>query len=313
LAMLNELSFEIYSNYFAFLIVILLIDIVFRIAKNEGKYFLNSEKSLEITSSFNRWNSRKGFFKLLLNIFMYTGIFMMIQITGFCVNLVSDGSVFSVSPTINMSLGMGRLPTVPEVSLKEIAQDQDHLIYLPRILEEEEERMISESSISPLGLAKSEKASLLIGNIKSSLNIDVTAMVISKDQRYAFVTVEFYGTLYIVDLKNLESPVILSSLTLKESGYSYRIKTLALSKDKKTLYMSNTRFLEIVDIGDVESPKLISLTNSELFIIYSDEVSKIFKTSLAIDDMTKTLFIGGLGLQVYDVSNPKHPILLKGF
>jgi len=78
------------------------------------------------------------------------------------------------------------------------------------------------------------------------------------------------------------------------------------------LYASNSRELEIVDVTDPSSPKLISFTNSEIFgDNIQFEISEYFRTSLAVSERTKTLYIGGLGLQVYDISNPKRPILLK--
>jgi len=158
----------------------------------------------------------------------------------------------------------------------------------------------------------SDKMSLSMGNVLSSLNIAVTAMVLSKDRKTVFATLDFYGTLKIIDISDLKTPFIVSSLSLKISGYEYRTKSLTLSSDERTLYVSNSRVLEIIDVSYFGTPKLISSTASQIF---SGEmywkVSKYFQTSLVLDERTKTLFIGGVGLQIYDVSNSSSPILLK--
>jgi hypothetical protein len=169
----------------------------------------------------------------------------------------------------------------------------------------------SVASASPVAQT-SEKISLSIGNVLSTLNIDVTAMVLSKDKKIAFTTVSYYGTLKIVDISNENYPSVIGSLALKQTGPVFKFKTLALSSDEKTLYVSNSRDLEIIDISNLEAPVLLSFTKSTIF----DDISFLqtagnFRTSMAIDEQTKTLFIGGLGLQVFDILNPQHPALLS--
>jgi len=307
LVMLSQISFGIYKNYLAFLFVMLLTEIIFRIIQNEGKYFSTSGSastksveriSLEALKSGERSKLLK---KMLIQMVVYTMIFIVFHISGYCIN-IADSSISLSNPSSIITM-----TEQTETMIMSVQHNNPLPLSISRMLEEEER-----GNSIPVELWKSEKASLDMGNIMSSLDIVVTGMVLSATQRYAFVTIELYGTLKIIDLRDLKYPTIVGSLALKQPGNSFNIKALVLSQDEKTLFISNSRYLEIVDVTTVEYPKLISQTNSKFFAesIY-DMLPVDFKTSLAFDENTKTLFIGGLGLQVYDVSNPKKPILLK--
>jgi len=290
LAIVSEVSFGIYSNYLAFLFVMLLIEIISRMMKIGSKL---SNASLTI-GDIKSEEGMKRLKKILTKIVFYTLIFIVCFAAHRCILNVASTEV--------------------HLNLMEKGEmiHQDASLRFPRALEEEKAETIVSTPIPTLS-SKSEKASLSMGNIVSSLNLDVNGLVLSKDRRFAFVTLDFYGTLKIIDITDIEFPRVVSSLTLNSSGYSFRIKTMTLSKDEKIVYISNSRDLEIIDVTDVESPKLVSFTASEIF---DDEIwgaSRYFRTSLVLDENTKTLYIGGLGLQIYDVSNPKKPVLLKAF
>jgi len=300
LAIMSEISFGIYSSYFAFLFLMLLIEIISRMIESA----LNSENVLTMRD-LKSGKGRKLMKKVLFQMICFTLIFIALQTIGKCFSAAID----IASPTISLNLAEKSLLI------------HDNSLQMARVLQEEKEdddhykETIMETSTlisSPSAVGKSEKASLSMGVIKSSLNLDVMAMVLSKDRRFAFVTLELYGTLKIIDTSDLESPNVVGSLALKQSGVTYKIKSMILSKDEKTLYVSNSRDLEIVDVRDMKSPKLISFTESEIFDEESfGDVSKYFRTSLALDEKTKTLFIAGLGMQIFDISDAKEPVLLK--
>lgn len=321
--MLSEIIFGIYNNYFAFLLVMLLIDMIFRIAQQGIKSTLKSVKFSRIlpmntyddglSSEFVKITVKKSFF---IRILCYSIIFMVFQMTaGLWINFLN----IKGSALIN-----DQVPTMTmEKSMRTLDQEEENMKsnHIPKRVLEEIVTQDTEAKIDSIPLQtisgeieKSEKISLSMGNILGSLNVDVTAMVLSKDEKYAFVTLDYYGVMKIIDISDLQAPFIVSSLSLKVSGSTFRIKTLALSSDEKTLYVSNSRDLEIIDVSQLGSPRVVSSTNSQIFNETSfSTISRYFKTSLAVDEKTKTLFIGGLGLQVYDISDPEDPILLKAY
>jgi len=295
LGIVSEVSFGIYSNYFAFLFVMLLIEIISRMMNIGSK--LSNSLAIEDLKPGKGIKSSK---KILIQIAFYTLIFIVFY--------GAHRNIFNVaSPKIHMN---------PMEKATKI-HHADSLRF-SRVLEEEQGvtniNTPKTTLASVSGSLKSEKASLSMGSIVSSLNLDVNGLVLSKDRRFAFVTLDFYGTLKIIDISDIEFPRVVGSLALNISGYSFRIKTMAFSNDEKTLYISNSKDLEIIDVTDVESPKLISFTASEIFNEENrNGPLRYFRTSLALDENTKTLYIGGLGLQIYDVKDPKKPILLKAF
>ena len=189
----------------------------------------------------------------------------------------------------------------------------DGSLNFPRILEEV--NGIEETPNPPSLMMSPDKISFGMGNILGSLSFKANAMILSKSKKLAFVTIESSGTLCIIDLSDMKSPFILSSLSLESEPYYYLLKNLILSSDEKMLYASNSKILEIIDVTDLYSPKLISRTKSGIFGQRSvnEEVIRDSKTSLAVSESKRTLYIGGLGLQVYDISDLKKPVLWKGF
>jgi len=310
LSLLNQISFGIYKNFFAFLLVMLLIDIICQIAQNGRQGVWKEAKSLLISRSKGSKGSRKKLFKLLdvisenqmmIRIFSYALIFISFQIVGLGLSYAFNESLTGVVTN----------------SQSEVMDIQSHQDYfgIPRILsEEEEEERAEDHHEQMISTMSSDKISLSMRNVLSSLNLNVNAMVLSKDRKIVYATLNRDGTLHIIDISGLKSPFILGSLNLRSSFFGYRIKSLALSSDEKTLYASNSRELEIIDVTDPSSPKLISVTDSAIFTYANgNEMSEFFQTSLAVSEKTKTLYIGGVGLQVYDISNPKKPVLLKAF
>jgi len=325
LSVLNKFSFGIYNDFFAFLLVMLLIDILVRIILLGVKGFKKEAKSSGISLEYDcsRYSSsfQKGeaiFFmskKQIRRILSYALIFISLQIAGLCFMSFSRNQTSNIPNHFSLAVenpqGLEKLS--PRMKTND---DQENDFGGLRILEQEDEgasdhELVSPPSSPPL---TSDKISLSMGSVLSSLNLNVNSMVLSKDRKIAYVTLDYYGTLKVIDISDLQSPFVRGSLSLQTSTYNYRIKNLLLSSDEKTLYASNSRDIEIIDITDRDCPKLLSFTKSEIFTDgRMNEYFGYFKTSLAVQENTKTLYIGGLGLQVYDISDPRKPLLLKAF
>jgi len=307
--MFHQASFGIYTNYFVFLMAMLSINVSQKLmregfpAKPNTSRLPSSHSSSDCCDHCLKSISFKGMMKrIFMNLLSYSLIFMVIQISQLCC------SYSEASPLTTMTR-----PQIPSTFQERMLEEQTMAIQDGD--EDELIRVPSNEKSSPqtLPIPKvPEKISLSMGNIISSLNIDVTSMVLSKDKKIAFATLYFYGTLKIIDISDLQAPVVIGSLSLRVSSYYFELKSLVVSSDEKTLYISNSRELEIIDITDLGAPKLISFTPSTIFdesMFY--EVPKNFRTTIAIKEDTNTLFIGGIGFQVYDVSNPSKPALLK--
>jgi len=269
----NQNLFGIYSNLFAFLLVMLLIDMIAKCIQNK-----TNPASVKVLQGNAAGAKKRLGMTLLKTIMLYSLIFLILQTIKFCINgNADDPKIFSD----NLRILEG------ESAKGNLLVHQEH--------------------------QQAEKISLSMGTILSSLNIDANAMILSRDKKTAFVTLSYYGTLKIIDISDLQAPNIIGSLRLKHSGYVYRIKTMVLSSDEKTLFLSNTRDLEIVNVRNLKSPQLLSRIASEIFDEWTsfNVIPDYFRTSLALDEKSKTLFIGGLGLQIYDISSPIMPMLIS--
>ena len=319
LALLNNVSFGIYTNFSAFLLVMLLIDVLIKIAKQGLKGFWKEvssrtrtqNDSVTMMMSFEKEPIR--LFNILsenqiIRILSYVLIFIVLQLTGFCLSFAQSEA--------RPHVVMGNLQDTGKVSkMMNIDQEKDYVAgTTPRILEQNHQEIEGEASTTsvPTSFLSSDKFSLSMGTVLGSLNLQVNDIILSKDRRFAFVTLDIYGTLNIIDMSDLQAPIIKSSLNLQAPSVNYRVKSLALSSDEKTLYATSCRYLEIIDITNLGSPKLISSTRSGMldgneFV----ENTRLLKPSLVVDEKRGILYIGGLGLQVYDISYPKTPVLLK--
>jgi len=324
LSELNQISFGIYTNFFAFLLTILLIDGLLNTIQPRLKRFWKEVKPSRLAfdgNSFSR--KRRGAIylmseKQIMRILSYALIFMGLQIAGLCFLYFPQSQTFKGyrdKPLVAIESPQD-LQSFSDITM--VSDDQEKHFNIPRVLEEGEDfspldnELVSLTSSSPL--SSSDKISLSMGNILSSLSLNVNEMILSKDRKIAYVTLDYYSTLKAIDVSHMQSPSVLGSLNLEISTFAYRIKNLLLSSDQKTLYASNSRDLEIIDVTDPSFPKLISLTKSAIFVdVPVNEATKYMKTSLAVEESTKTLYIGGTGLQVYDISDPKKPALLKAF
>jgi len=174
------------------------------------------------------------------------------------------------------------------------------------------ERMLETTSLSSSYLSNDHQRgsiSLAMGEVLSSLNIEVHSIAMSKDFKTAFVTIYYSGTLKIIDVSDSSAPKIISSLHFQQSSFNYESKVLILSNDGKILYLRSDQYLEIVNVSNLKSPVLITSyrttpSSSSLGLPY---------LPMAISKNDQTLFISGLGLQIIDVSNPEKIHFIPAF
>jgi len=322
---------EIYNDYFGFLFLMTFLEIVTRIAKqvftpkktlkNQANNFI-AGMNLDAVINYLSRNEQSLIKPMFIAIVSYTIIFFIYQaIIGLAIlKLIQSNS----NPTLEIQnhLIQTRSSDAPTINL-----DQEDLpLPIPRILEEDQK--ISEDSIlldhpqeeTYLMMSSSrrpsqipnEKFTLTMANINSVLDLKASAFVLSADQKIVFAVVSW--SIKIIDISNLKSPKAIGSVSFgKPTSYNGNVlSALALSSDEKTLFFSNFMQLSIIDITNLNSPKQVFFTKTN--IIPDDDLQKSvkqFRASLAIDESTQTLFIGGLGLIVYDVSNLTEPKLLK--
>ena len=147
---------------------------------------------------------------------------MLIQIAQLCCSSEASPLVMITKPR-NSSEAFKMTPHFQERILEHetmtIKDDEDELLFVPE----------NEKIASPVLPKVSEKVSLSMGNIISSLNIDVTSMILSKDKKIAFATLDFDGTLKIIDISDLQAPAVLGSLSLRLSSFTFEL-TVFLSR-----------------------------------------------------------------------------------
>jgi len=164
-------------------------------------------------------------------------------------------------------------------------------------------RMLEEISKSP-----SKPVSLAVGKALSSLSISAYSIVLSKDKNTAFVSLTQSGAIKVVDVSNLENPTVVTTIRLKPL-YSTPGKVLVLSNDEKTLFASNMRYLEIIDVSNFGLPVL--LAELEDFDLLKRRSSIHSSTSMTLARDNKTLFVAGFGMQVIDVSDLSKPKIIS--
>jgi len=168
-------------------------------------------------------------------------------------------------------------------------------------------RMLEEIAQSS-SMESSKPVSLALGRVLSSLSIKAYSIVLSKDKKTAFVSLKQPAAIKVLDVSNVESPTIITSLGLQpiyfEGGYA-----LILSKDEKTLFVSNMRWLEIIDVSNFGAPVLLGEVEEPYFNKGGSLLH--YLTSMALARDNKTLFVAGYGLQVIDISDLSQPKIIS--
>jgi len=136
------------------------------------------------------------------------------------------------------------------------------------------------------------------------------SIVLSNDGNTAFVSLTRSGNLKIIDVSNIESPTVVNTMKLRPVDFPFLGKFLSLSPDGKTLFASNMHRLEIIDISDLEVPILLGELEDEVMTKRLSPIRGItleYRVSMALSKDNQTLYVGGLGLQIIDISDLRKP------
>jgi len=141
-----------------------------------------------------------------------------------------------------------------------------------------------------------------MGQVIGSVSSMAYSIVLSHDGKTAFASISQKGSIQVIDITNLDSPNIFATLKLNAAKY----KALALSSDGKTLFISDFRSLEVVNVSNLRSPVLIGSYIDNKHSSYYD-----YRPSIAVSPDDRTVFTAGHGFQVFDVSDLAKPSLLS--
>ena len=172
----------------------------------------------------------------------------------------------------------------------------------------EEKQYYQEQDISSLN-----KPSLSIGKVMGSLKIDAVSMVLSEDHKIAFILTRYADQLKVVDISDFEFPRIVSSVSFDQTFRFFNSRGMAVAPDGKILYMSNSHFLEVFEISEPEyTVSIAQVEDKVLFEKTADcQIPEVYNPKILFSKDKKFLFVGGLGLQIFDVSDPLKPILVS--
>jgi len=187
-----------------------------------------------------------------------------------------------------------------------------------RVLEEKEEqgvqRVLKQEEISKLSSSDLDALSLAAGKILSSLNMDVDSFVISKNGQIAFVSIYYTGIIRILNISNYQRPSLISSFNITSIGGTFSKRSLILSNDEKTLFLSTFQILDIVDVSDITAPVYLGNVHDPAAIdhlYFQIPGNWFYHISMVLSEDERYLFVGGLALQVIDVTDRKSPILIN--
>jgi len=230
--------------------------------------------------------------KLAQNILCYTLIFSLIQI-------LATTPIFSNNPSLSIS-SISQTPPLEGNPL--------------RLLEEERVLNNGFSVVDQEPQNGIKSLSLSIGKVLSSINIDPTSIILSKDKRYAFSMSHYYGTLKVIDITNLKSPIVVNSITLLKSQESrFKYGALLLSEDGNTLFISNILNFQIVNVQDPRSPVLLGKFRDGKVLndAYYRTYPSLYKTSMVVSKDLNALYVAGMNTQFFNISNFTEPKLVN--
>ena len=318
IAQIRTTILEIYSSYALFIFLMIIIHGLFMIFKNVKRAFRDSEKlvgAARVDSkesaldgkpivSQKEEQQRHGKLISVLGILgQYTLIFTSLQIIGLSGAL--ETKLTEMIHPLQILTGQEN-----HIRFLGIEKEKNSLI-IPtssslRILEEQRgslnnnnDQNTEDKILKPISLS--------IGKILSSINLDAGCIVLSKDLKTAFVSINKYGTIHIYNITNPQSPIPLSTLKLTPQERSHVRKSLLLSNNGLTLFASTFANIEIIDISNLESP--IQKASRLVCKTYTKAPgSKNYKTSMAITQDDQILFVGAQGLEIINLSDPETPI-----
>ena len=145
---------------------------------------------------------------------------------------------------------------------------------------------------------------------------DANDLAISKDESKAFIA-DSKGGLKILNINTPNNIKLISKIGLKKivrKGKSYdnaNIRHIAISKDKSYVFLNivGDKGLVIVDISNINKPKVIYGHDREHFYTYPYHLGKIYVSG----DDKKVYFTNDRNLYIYDISNIKNPIIVNSY
>jgi len=266
---MRALSLSIYDSYFHFMIVMGIINLIWKIIT-----------SPRIIRDFSNQGQSKGHLQGLIAKFISFSLIylLLVQIMVF----TSQSDYLRSDSNLSHSK--------PNIATQDFSQ---------RVLEQQEGMLSTPQIPTP------EKLSLSIGRVLGALDLDLASFVLSKDSNYVFALARRLWVLKVVDISDLEDPFVKTSLEFNIDHWFFGQKNLILSPDGNMLYISDFKNLQIVNVTDPLLPNALGFCQekslSDLPSVYISSTGQP-RTTLALSKDNKRLFIGGFGLQVFDVS-----------
>jgi len=271
---------QAYSNLFAFTLMLILMNLIYAMAQ-----FLpirHSNLSEETLTTFSLWSQKKKFTtKSLFEII--TAYFAIYCCCSSALNFFLVQCHASDAPRALRSLETTSSydPASP--------QQEENMMDIPDIHDIPDFRTLS------------------IGKVVSSLNMNPDSIILSEDNRLAYVITKTYGGLKIIDISDHQYPAIIGSLDLTTIEHSSIYKGLLLSADGKTLFASNFMTLEIINVSNSQVPRLISSTKESFMTQESTFVTNFYLPALALSPDETFLYIAGLGLEIKNITDLSQP------
>jgi hypothetical protein len=131
------------------------------------------------------------------------------------------------------------------------------------------------------------------------INGSVDSVLISNDNKIAYLIDTKNGKLHFLDVKDVSNPINLSD-------YDVNASAIVLSKDNDVLYVSDSLHnkLDVLDLSNISNPNLVNeynLLSSANGIVLSNDGNKLFITG------------GNNGIEILDISDNFNPKLLNTY
>jgi len=310
-------GFGIYSlNFLGFILIIMILHLMISIFSLAKKLLLalihdqhpRSLLPLSLMQKTSRSNLTMKLQKFMISFICYSLIYCSSQLFGgLILNLLSQTEKI---PSL--------FPSSQDTLTSHFPQHHDYPIQSLRQLEETS--LISTTTTpvpTPIKTSKTERLSLAMAKIAGSLDVDVSSVILSKDNKLAFAIIDYYGSLKVIDISDPRDPIVKGSLNLIRTEKIYKFKALTLSADEKTLYVSNFQYLEVINIKNPANPTLLGkIKNPKLpdDLFSADSVTdfpQFSRTTIEVSADGNYVIVGGLGLQIFDVSLPQTPLLVR--
>jgi len=286
---IKSLILQGYSSFLSFSLMMLALNVIYRVS---GKIILKKFDLVENVSPLPMTHQKENhpkritYQRRLFTALFYGIIFLSFRFLGLFPDDISQAQLTLKTTDPFIGNGINGILTT-------------------RVLEQEQEE---ESFALTQSRQASDLKTISIGRVLSFLNINPTAILLSKTSKIAFVITKYSGGLKLIDISDPQYPTIIGSLDLTSIDNQFQIKTLKLSADEKTLFATTTECLEIINVTNPQAPSLISFFKDPA--IPSQNVPFYFIPTLALPPDETTLYVAGIGLQIFNITNTSRPKLL---